>query len=103
LIIKGGENIYPAELEEILYRMPGIAEAAVVGKPDPIYGESVVAYVVLKQGTTLTEKEIKDFFRSKVSSFKAPSEIYFIDSLPKSPVGKILKRELRERAIKEGK
>lgn len=103
LIIKGGENIYPAELEEILYGMPGIAEAAVVGKPDPIYGESVIAYVVLKQGITLTEKEVKEFFRSKVSSFKAPSEVYFIDALPKSPVGKILKRELRERAIKDGK
>ncbi len=100
MIIKGGENIYPAELEEILYALPGVAEAAVVGKPDGILGETVVAYLVCKPGCSLTEKEVKDFFKGKTSSFKTPSEVFFIDALPKSPVGKILKRELRERAAK---
>lgn len=100
MIIKGGENIYSAELEEILYTLPGIAEAAVVGKPDPVFGESVVAYLVLKPGFSVTEKQVKDCFNGKTSSFKVPSEVYFIDGLPKSPVGKILKRELRERATK---
>ncbi len=97
MIIKGGENIYPAELEEILYTHPSIAEAAVVGRPDAFYGESVVAFIVLKQGDTLTAEEVKDYFKNKVSSFKAPSEVFFIDAIPKSPVGKILKRELREK------
>ena len=101
MIIRGGENIYPAELEEILYRIPQVAEAAVVGKPDPVYGESVVAFLVLKQDARLTADEVKDFFKAKVSSFKIPKEIFFIDALPKSLVGKILKRELRERAAKD--
>lgn len=100
MIIKGGENIYSAEVEEILYTLPGVAEAAVVGKPDPVLGETVIAYLVLKPGFSLTEKQVKDCFIGKTSSFKVPSEVYFIDALPKSPVGKILKRELREKAIK---
>jgi len=101
MIIKGGENIYSAELEEIVYGLPGIAEAAVVGKPDPVFGETVVAYLVTKPGCQLTEMKVRDCFVGKVSSFKVPSEINFIDSLPKSPVGKVLKRELRERAAKK--
>jgi long-chain acyl-CoA synthetase len=100
LIIKAGENIYPAELEEILYSLPGVAEAAVVGKPDAVLGEVVIAYLVLKPGFRLTDVQVKDFFKGKTSSFKSPSEVLFIDALPKSPVGKILKRELREKASK---
>ena len=100
MIIKGGENIYPAELEQIIYALPGVAEAAVVGKPDSVFGEVAVAYLVVKPGFSLTEKDVKDFFKGKTSSFKAPSEVFFIDALPKSPVGKILKRELRDRAAK---
>jgi len=95
MIIKGGENIYSAELEDIIYTLPAVAEAAVIGKPDPVYGENIVAYLVLKPGFSLTQQEVKDSFKGKVSSFKTPSEVYFIDALPKSPVGKILKRELR--------
>jgi len=101
MIIKGGENIYPAELEEILYGLPGIAEAAVIGKPDPLFGETVVAYLVLKPEVSLTEKAVIDFVRTRTSPFKAPSKVIFINALPKSPVGKILKRELRERVVKE--
>jgi len=98
MILRGGENIYPAELEEILYRCEGIAEAAVIGVPDEIYGESVVAYVVLTTGTELTEADIISFVKQHTAPFKAPSAVHFIDELPKSGVGKILRRELRDRA-----
>jgi long-chain acyl-CoA synthetase len=101
LIIRGGENIYPGQLEEILYNHRGVREAAVVGSPDPIYGEKVVAFVVVKENVRLAEKELTDFMRAQLSSFKVPSKFYFIDTLPKSLVGKVLKRELRERAARE--
>lgn len=99
MIIRGGENIYPAQLEDILYRFPGVAEAAVVGAPDEIYGENVVAFIVANFGETLSEQEIVDFMKSETSSFKVPSKIHIIEALPKNPVGKILKRELREIAL----
>ncbi len=99
MIIRGGENIYPAELEDILYRFPGVAEAAVVGIPDNTYGENIVAFVVASSGATLSEPEITAFMKSQTSSFKVPAKIYVIDALPKNPVGKILKRELREQAL----
>jgi long-chain acyl-CoA synthetase len=98
MIIRGGENIYPVELEEILYTHPGIAEAAVVGTPDPVYGENVIAYVVPAQGANLAEADVISFVRKKTAPFKAPSKVHIIDALPKSPVGKILRRELREQA-----
>jgi long-chain acyl-CoA synthetase len=101
MIIRGGENIYPAQLEEILYRFPGVAEAAIVGTPDETYGENIVAFVVAIIGETLSEQEIINFMKSETSSFKVPSKIYIVDTLPKSPVGKILKRELREIALKK--
>ena len=96
MIIRGGENIYPGELEEVIYEHPAVAEATVIGKPDPIYGEKVIAFVVTKQGKSVTSEEVLDFMRPKVTKFKLPAEIRFIDALPKSPVGKILKRELKE-------
>ncbi|MBW2285039.1 MAG: hypothetical protein JRF65_10620 [Deltaproteobacteria bacterium] len=96
IIIRGGENIYPCELEEIMYMHPAVAEAAVVGIPDPIYGEGVIGVAVLKEGKTATEEEIIEFMKTRISKFKAPSTIYFRDSLPKSPVGKILKLKIRE-------
>lgn len=99
MIIRGGENIYPAQLEEILYRVPGIAEAAIVGTPDEIYGENIVAFVVASPGETLSEHDILDFMKSETSSFKVPSKIYIIEALPKNPVGKILKKELRKLAL----
>jgi long-chain acyl-CoA synthetase len=98
LIIKGGENIFPAELEEHLYTIDGIAEAAVVGILDSVYGENVAAYVVLKPGVELTSQDIISQMKTKISPFKLPHKINFIDELPKSPVGKILRRVLRDRA-----
>jgi len=96
MIIRGGENIYPGELEEVIYEHPAVAEATVIGKPDPIYGEKVIAFVVIKQGESVTSEEVLDFMRPKVTKFKLPAEVRFIDALPKSPVGKVLKRELKE-------
>ncbi len=99
MIIRGGENIYPAQLENILYRFPGVAEAAIVGTPDPVYGEKIIAFVVASPGITLSEQEIINFMKTETSSFKVPSKIHLVEALPKTPVGKILKRELREKAI----
>jgi long-chain acyl-CoA synthetase len=99
MIIRGGENIYPAQLEDILYQYPGVAEAAIVGTPDPVYGENIVAFVVPSPGAALSKEGIIDFMKTQTSSFKVPSKIYILEGLPKTPVGKILKRELRERAL----
>lgn len=98
MIIRGGENIYPAEIEDALYTHPAIAEAAVVGVPDPVYGEAVVGFVVPRAGMTLTEEEVLKFMEDRVTSFKAPSRIFFLEALPKVGVGKILRRELKEKA-----
>jgi len=78
-----------------------VREAAVVGAPDPIFGEKVVAFVVAQDGATLSQKELAGFVRVQISSFKVPSRFNFVDSLPKSLVGKVLKKELRERAAQE--
>jgi len=91
MIIRGGENIYPAQLEEILYRFPGVAEAAIVRTPDPVYGENIVAFVVPSPGVTLSDKEIINYMKTQTSSFKVPSKIYMMEMLPKTPIGKILK------------
>jgi long-chain acyl-CoA synthetase len=101
MIIRGGENIYPAEIEALLYEHPGVGEAAVVGVPDAVYGESVVAYVVRRAAAELSEEELRRFCVERTSKFKAPSRFYFLDALPKSGVGKILRRELRARAAAE--
>ena len=99
MIIRGGENIYPAELEEHLYQHGSIAEAAVVGVPDEIYGEKIIAYVVRKPGNNPSEQELIDFMKRRVTSFKAPSRFVFIDEIPKNAVGKILKTKLRDYEI----
>ncbi|MEJ2716261.1 MAG: AMP-binding protein, partial [Deltaproteobacteria bacterium] len=101
LIITGGANIYPAEVEEVLYSNPKVALAAVVGIPDAVKGELARAFIVLKKGETATEDEIIQFARERMAKYKAPRSVKFVDSLPQGPTGKILKRELRVR-IKEG-
>ena len=95
LIIRGGFNIYPREVEEALYAFPAVAEAAVVGVADPLMGEEVRAFVVLKNGTAATADEVIAFCESRLARFKCPKQIRFVDSLPKSPIGKILRKELR--------
>jgi long-chain acyl-CoA synthetase len=99
MIIRGGENIYPAELEAVLHEHPAVAEAAVVGVPDEIYGENVVAFVVPRPNAQATEGEIIEHVCQRVARFKAPAQVHFMPSLPKSNIGKILRRELRERAV----
>jgi long-chain acyl-CoA synthetase len=100
MIIRGGENIYPAELEDALFANPGIAEAAVVGIPDPVFGEKVVAFVVLRPGSTLTSEAILDDLQSRVRKFKMPQTVHLVSALPKAGVGKVLRRQLREEAKK---
>jgi long-chain acyl-CoA synthetase len=94
LIIRGGYNVYPREVEEALYEHPAVQEAAVVGVPDDKMGEEVGAAVVLKQGEDVSADELRDFVKGEVASYKYPRKIWFVDELPKGPTGKILKREV---------
>ncbi|MFZ7111419.1 MAG: class I adenylate-forming enzyme family protein [Desulfatiglandales bacterium] len=96
MIVSGGENIFPREVEEILYAHPAVQEAAVIGLPDAYWVEKVHAVVVLKQGQAVTEEEIITFCKERMARFKAPKSVDFVDALPKNPAGKILKRELRD-------
>ena len=98
MIIVSGFNVYPREVEEVLFRHPAVADASVVQYPDPYQGESVMAFVVLKQGATTTEQEIIDYCRSEIATFKCPRKVVFRDELPKNNTGKVLRRELREQA-----
>ncbi|HZG53681.1 MAG TPA: long-chain fatty acid--CoA ligase, partial [Pyrinomonadaceae bacterium] len=97
MIIRGGENIYPREIDELLYQHPSIAAAASIGVPDELYGEEVAAFVVLKEGHTATAEEIIAFCRAHLADFKCPKTINFLAELPKGPTGKVLKRELSKR------
>ncbi len=97
MIVSGGENIYPREVEEVLYRHPAIQEAAVIGIPDSYWVEKVHAVVTLKKGMSATEEELINFCKQHLARFKAPKSVEFVDALPKNPAGKILKRELREK------
>jgi long-chain acyl-CoA synthetase len=96
LIITGGYNVYPAEIEDVLYQHPAVLEACVVGVKDERLGEVGRAFVVAKPGMTVTANELKDFLSERLIRYKIPREFVFRDSLPKSPVGKILRKELRE-------
>ncbi len=96
LVIRGGYNVYPREVEEVLYEHPGVLEAAVVGRPDDRLGEEVVAYVVLKPGATAGPDELTVHCKERLAAYKYPRVIRLVDDLPKGPSGKILKRELRD-------
>ena len=97
MIISGGENIYPAEIENVLFQHPAVADAAVIGVPDEKWGEAVKALVVLKHGAAASEPELIGFCKSRLASFKKPRSVSFVSELPRSAAGKLLKRELRER------
>ena len=99
MIVVSGFNVYPREVEEVLFRHPAVADAAVVQFPDPYQGESVLAFVVLKKDATATEQEIIDYCRGAIATFKAPRRVVFRDELPKNNTGKVLRRELREEAL----
>lgn len=96
MIISGGENVYPAEIEEVLYRHPKILECAVIGVHDEKWGESVKAVVVCKPGKKLTGEEVIEFCKRHLASYKKPRSVDFADTLPRNTVGKVLKRVLRE-------
>ena len=96
MVISGGENIYPAEVENVLARHPAVAECAIIGVPDERWGEAVKACVVLKPGASATEHEIIAFMRDNLAHFKCPKSVDFCDVLPRNPSGKLLKRVLRE-------
>lgn len=97
MIITGGFNVYPREIEETIYEHPAVMEAAVVGTPDPKWVETVKAFVVLRPGQSATEEEIIAFCKDKLASYKKPTTVEFIDTLPKTAVGKVLRRALREK------
>jgi len=97
MIITGGENVYPREVEEALYTHPGIQECAVVGLPDAEYGERVTAFVVPQKGQTLHASALKAFLKSRLASFKVPKEYICLEELPKNNAGKLLKREIRKK------
>jgi long-chain acyl-CoA synthetase len=103
LIIRGGYNVYPREIEEVLYEHPAVQEAAVVGVPDENMGEEVGAAIVLKQGEECDEGTLRDYVKGEVAGYKYPRRIWFVDELPKGPTGKILKREIEvPEAVKAG-
>jgi acyl-CoA synthetase (AMP-forming)/AMP-acid ligase II len=95
MIIRGGENVAPAEVEAVLYSHPGIDEAAVIGIPDVEWGQRIAAVIVLRPGVTLSADDVTEFCRKRLASFKKPEIIQFADALPKNPMGKILKKDLR--------
>ena len=97
LILVHGMNVYPREVEEVLYRHPAIAEAAVVGIPDSHSGEIPKAFIALKEGARLTEREVKDYLKSSLASYKTPRQVEFLERLPMTRTGKVLKRELKGR------
>jgi long-chain acyl-CoA synthetase len=94
MIIRGGENIYPREIDEVLYQHPAIASAATIGVPDELYGEEVSAFVVLKDGGSASAEEIMDFCRERLADYKCPKTVHVVKEIPKGPTGKLLKREL---------
>jgi long-chain acyl-CoA synthetase len=96
MIIAGGFNIFPREIEEVLYEHPKILEVAVVGVPDEYRGETVKAFIVCKKNETLMPEEVIQFCRQKLAAFKVPRLVEFRETLPKSSIGKILKRVLNE-------
>jgi long-chain acyl-CoA synthetase len=101
MIISGGENIYSTQVEAAIYKHPAVLEAAVIGVPDDVWGEAVKAVVVLQPGASATEQEIIDTAREHLASYQKPKSVDFVDSLPKAPTGKILKRELKDPYWKE--
>jgi fatty-acyl-CoA synthase len=101
MVIRGGENIYPREIEEFLYRHPKIQDVQVIGVPDRKYGEEVCAWVKLRAGATATEDEIRDFCKGQIAHYKIPRYVRFRDSLPMTVTGKAQKFLMRDAMIEE--
>jgi len=103
LIIVGGFNVFPREIDELIYQHPKVKEGICVGLPDPYKGERIKVFIVLKEGESATQQEFLDYFRERLTPYKVPSEVEFRSELPKSMIGKILRRALREAEIARGK
>jgi long-chain acyl-CoA synthetase len=102
VIIRGGFNVYPREIEEVLYEHPAVVEAAVIGLPHPTHGEEVAATVALKPGTSATADELREYVKDRVAAYKYPRHVWIVEELPKGPTGKILKREIKPPPESEG-
>src|SRR6185295_317812 len=98
-IIRGGENIYPREIEEFLHTHPKVSDVQIVGLPDERLGETVLAWIRLKPGETATEDEIRDFCRARLAHFKVPQHVRFVESFPMTLSGKVQKYKIRQREI----
>jgi acyl-CoA synthetase (AMP-forming)/AMP-acid ligase II len=96
MIISGGENIYPAEIEEVLYAHPDILEVAIIGVPDEKWGETVKAFIALKEGKSMEEEEVINYCTEHLARYKRPRYVQFVKALPRNAAGKVLKRALRE-------
>src|SRR5258706_5248563 len=101
MVIRGGENIYPREVEEFLYSHPKISDIQVVGVPDLKYGEQLMAWVRLKEGETATRDELAEFCQGKIATFKIPVHWKFVDAFPMTVTGKVQKYLMRQQAIEE--
>ena len=101
MIIRGGENLYPKEIEEFILTHPQVSDVQVIGVPDKTYGEEAMACVILKEGETVTEGEMRAFIVGRLARHKVPKYIKFVDSFPMNAAGKILKYKMREAAVEE--
>ena len=96
MIIRGGENIYPREVDEVLYTHPAVSAAATIGVPNEKYGEVVKSYVVLHEGQVATASDLIDYCKARLANYKCPESVAFIAEIPKGPTGKLLRRALRD-------
>jgi long-chain acyl-CoA synthetase len=94
MIIRGGYNVYPREIEEVLYEHPDVAEAAVIGIPHDSLGEEVGAAVALKKDANVQPEELREYVKARVAAYKYPRQVWFVDALPKGPTGKVQKRDI---------
>jgi fatty-acyl-CoA synthase len=101
MLIRGGENIYPREIEEFLYRLPKIQDVQIFGVPDEKYGEVVCAWIILKEGQDASAQDIKDFCHGQIAHFKIPLHIRFVDEMPMTVTGKLQKFKMREAMVEE--
>jgi fatty-acyl-CoA synthase len=101
LVIRGGENVYPREVEEFLYTHPDIGDVQVIGVPDDRYGEELMAWVIPREGASLDEGAVREFCRGKIAHYKVPRYVKFVDSFPMTVTGKVQKFKMREQAIDE--
>ena len=101
MVIRGGENVYPREVEEFLYTHPDVADVQVIGVPDDRYGEELMAWVRVRPGAAVTDEEVRDFCRGRIAHYKVPRYVKFVDEFPMTVTGKIQKYKMREQAIAE--